>query len=135
MLLLNTHTIVLFGGSTKLGFYNAQPLRDSLQLMSRLGIADAAASVMLPMASDRPGPLEAGHRRARSLILTPTPLKKQLRRARNPPGGPPEKESAPAAPLAEDPLRAVPENAPEDLMLFTPEPVTAHGDHPTYKSF
>ncbi len=56
-----------------------QPLRDSLQVHLRLGSAAAAArllaSIAHPPASDRPGPLEAGHRRARSLILTPIELK------------------------------------------------------------
>lgn len=56
-----------------------QPLRDSLQMHSRLGSAAASArllaSIAHPPASDRPGPLEAGHRRARSLILTPIEFK------------------------------------------------------------
>ncbi|BDA49172.1 probable disheveled-associated activator of morphogenesis 1 at N-terminal half [Coccomyxa sp. Obi] len=112
-----------------------QPLRDSLQMHSRLGSAAAArllASIAHPPASDRPGPLEAGHRRARSLILTPIDLK--CKRA---PRALPPAAAAPAACEATGGVQlgstaavndAGADPSPtdaaidHDLMLFTPEP-------------
>jgi hypothetical protein len=97
---------------------NVQPLRDSLQQLTRLGGADVCASIMLPLASDRPGPLEAGHRRARSLILTPTECKKAARTSCRAPA----KKPLPAAGGNGHPTTApCPGNEATDLMLFTPE--------------
>ncbi|CAL8464050.1 g3585 [Coccomyxa elongata] len=113
-----------------------QPLRDSLQMHSRLGSAAAAArllaSIAHPPASDRPGPLEAGHRRARSLILTPIELKSKR-----------AMRTLPSATAAADANEATGDILPQsaasldaaggdpapndaaldhDLMLFTPKP-------------
>lgn len=52
-----------------------QPLRSSLFLHSLEDSADAAASLSLPDYADCPGPLEAGHFKARDLILTPAECK------------------------------------------------------------
>jgi hypothetical protein len=60
-----------------LTFYalSLQPLRSSLFLHSIANSVDASALLSLPDCSDRPGPLEAGHRKARGLILTPAECK------------------------------------------------------------
>lgn len=52
-----------------------QPLRGSLFLHSVQDSVDAAASLSLSDFSDCPGPLEAGHFKARELILTPAECK------------------------------------------------------------
>ena len=54
---------------------HVQPLRGSLYLHSLEDSVDAAASLSLTDYSDCPGPLEAGHLRARDLILTPAECK------------------------------------------------------------
>ena len=52
-----------------------QPLRSSLLLHSLGNSVDAAASLSLADYADCPGPLEAGHLKARDLILTPAECK------------------------------------------------------------
>ncbi len=94
---------------------------------SRLGAAAAAArllaSISHPPESDWPGPLEAGHRRARSLILTPPECK---RAARCPP--PPAAAPAPAAAnAAQGKNSAAAVTVDDDLMVFTPEPNAMSG--------
>ena len=59
---------------------HVQPLRSSLFLHSLEDSVDAAASLSLPNYSDCPGPLEAGHLKARGLILTPAECKGKRRR-------------------------------------------------------
>ena len=98
---------------------HAQPLRESLRIHARFrGIAGIAGSLALPSAADAPGPLEAGHRRARSLILTPTEVKKARQRGggRRPPRRPslaPVMKSLTASGV----MRA----AEQDLMVFSPD--------------
>ena len=62
-------------------YVSVQPLRSSLFLHGLWGSVDAAVSLSLslPGYSERPGPLEAGHRKG--LILTPVEAK--IRRSRS----------------------------------------------------
>lgn len=94
-----------------------QPLRESLRIHARFrGVAGVAASLALPGAADAPGPLEAGHRRARSLILTPAEVRKSRPRAPRPPRRP-SLAAAPGALTASGVMRA----AEQDLMIFSPD--------------
>jgi hypothetical protein len=88
-----------------------QPLRESLRIHARFrGVAGVAAALALPGTADAPGPLEAGHRRARSLILTPAEVKRSRGRTQRPPRRPSSLVAAPRA-AAEQP----------DLMAFSPD--------------
>lgn len=107
---------------------DVQPLRDSLQIHSRLGRAVAARllqSIAHPPASDRPGPLEAGHRRARSLILTPAECKRMSRLLLPPAAvlAAPEMAATAAAAAPSAQCGA----AQSDLMIFSPDPTSQQG--------